>query len=152
MSTKTNREEVDTTIQEDGQQKDYLILSEEERAKGFVRPVRDKYLHVGIAGPKYPLRDLSEEEKERFVDLDYVKFEKYPEGVSAITGRYWTQKQLDSVGGGCGALTSMSRTIAETYARNPHFYNGTFCATCKEHFPVGERGEFVWEDGSRVGT
>lgn len=29
----------------DGQQKAYLILSEEERAKGFVRPVRTSYVH-----------------------------------------------------------------------------------------------------------
>ena len=29
-----------------GQQKAYLVLSEEERAKGFVRPVRYKYLHL----------------------------------------------------------------------------------------------------------
>lgn len=28
-----------------GQQKGYVVLSEEERAKGFVRPVRQKYLH-----------------------------------------------------------------------------------------------------------
>lgn len=28
----------------------YLVLSEEERAKGFVRPVRRTYLHVGIDG------------------------------------------------------------------------------------------------------
>lgn len=28
-----------------GQQEDYLVLSEEERAKGFVRPVRRSYVH-----------------------------------------------------------------------------------------------------------
>lgn len=28
----------------------YLVLSEEERAKGFVRPVRTKYVHVGGCG------------------------------------------------------------------------------------------------------
>lgn len=28
----------------------YLVLSEEERAKGFVRPLRRKYVHVGIDG------------------------------------------------------------------------------------------------------
>jgi hypothetical protein len=31
---------------EDGQQKAYLVLSEEERAKGFVRPVREVYIHL----------------------------------------------------------------------------------------------------------
>jgi hypothetical protein len=29
-----------------GQMKAYLVLSEEERAKGFVRPVRTAYLHT----------------------------------------------------------------------------------------------------------
>ena len=38
------------------QNKTYLVLSEEERAKGFVRPVRTSYRHVGIAGPQYELR------------------------------------------------------------------------------------------------
>jgi hypothetical protein len=30
----------------DGQQETYLVLSEEERAKGFMRPVRTAYTHV----------------------------------------------------------------------------------------------------------
>lgn len=30
---------------EEGQNECYLVLSEEERAKGFVRPVRDTYIH-----------------------------------------------------------------------------------------------------------
>lgn len=32
-------------LKENGQQKGYVVLSEEERAKGFVRPVRRSYLH-----------------------------------------------------------------------------------------------------------
>ena len=32
----------------DGMQESYLVLSEEERARGFVRPVRRSYRHVGI--------------------------------------------------------------------------------------------------------
>lgn len=32
-------------ICEDGQQETYLVLSEEERAKGFVRPLRRSYIH-----------------------------------------------------------------------------------------------------------
>lgn len=83
-----------------GMQKGYVVLSEAERAKGFVRPYRDSYIH-----------------------------EK------------------------CGVLTKMGRSIAETYARDPFFYSGTFCAGCGSHFPVGEDGEFVW-DGTdeKVGT
>lgn len=75
----------------DGMQKDYLVLSEEERAKGFVRPVRTKYVH----------------------NL-------------------------------CGAMSTMGQAIAETYARDPSFYSGTFCVACRAHFPVGEDGEFAW--------
>lgn len=83
-----------------GQQKDYVVLAEEERAKGFVRPVRQSYRHNR-----------------------------------------------------CGATTTMGLTLAETYARDPYFYSGTFCATCQTHFPVGENGEFIWfGTDQKVGT
>ena len=84
---------------ETGQQKGYVVLSESERKKGFVRPFRDMYRHNK-----------------------------------------------------CGTITTMSRSIAETYARDPHFYSGTFCLHCKAHFPVGEDGEFTWmeNDGSEI--
>ena len=52
----------------------------------------------------------------------------------------------------CGVATTMGTALAETYARDPHFYSGTFCCGCGTHFPVGEHGEFVWDDGSKVGT
>lgn len=57
----------------------------------------------------------------------------------------------------CGKITTMSRDIAETYARDPGFYNGTFCVTCRAHFPIGEDGEFTWyemdgREGAKVGT
>jgi hypothetical protein len=57
----------------------------------------------------------------------------------------------------CGKITTMSRDIAETYARDPGFYSGTFCTTCRAHFPVGEDGEFTWyemdgREGPKVGT
>ncbi len=32
-------------LKENGQQKGYVVLSEAERAKGFVRPVRESYTH-----------------------------------------------------------------------------------------------------------
>jgi hypothetical protein len=88
-----NRVDPDTGLQDT-----YLVLSDEERAKGFVRPLRVTYIH------------------ER-----------------------------------CGTATTMARPIAETYARNPHFYGGTYCAKCQDHFPVGPDGEFVW-DRSREDT
>jgi len=84
----------------DGMQATYLVLSEDERAKGFVRPVRRSYQH-----------------------------EK------------------------CGVVTTMSADIAETYARDPHFYGATYCATCRSHFPVGAGGQFVWDGtATKVGT
>lgn len=52
----------------------------------------------------------------------------------------------------CGVATRMSYEIAETYARDPKFYSGTYCCGCGTHFPVGADGEFVWNDGSKVGT
>lgn len=60
-----------------GQQEGYVVLAEEERAKGFVRPVRRSYRHLK-----------------------------------------------------CNTVTTMGQTIAETYARNPYFYSGTFCCGC----------------------
>lgn len=91
---------------ETGQQKAYVVLTEEERAKGFVRPVRNAYVHVG-------------------------------------KGAVFDGAVLVKLGeGGCGALTKMSREIAETYARDPNFYSGTFCTACREHRPLDE---FVWD-------
>lgn len=136
----------------DGQHVDHWVLCEEERQKGFVRPVRLAYVHVGPPGPKYPLRELTDEERHRYADIGYVKFEPYPEGEHGL-GRYWSQAQLDKAGKGCGVRTSMPRSIAETYAAQPGYYGSTFCCGCREYLPVGRNGEFVW-DGTdeRVGT
>lgn len=84
-----------------GQQKGYVVLSADERAKGFVRPVRTRYMHLT-----------------------------------------------------CGTVTTMGMALAETYARQPDFYSGTFCCGCCNHFPVGADGEFVWDDDHavKVGT
>jgi len=98
-------------LRPDGQQKNYVVLSAEERAKGHVRPLRYKYIHVGIGGTE-----------------------------SKLTGR------------GCGVETRMGHAIAETYARDPKFYSGTFCtgSKCKAHFPLDE---FIWSDtDERVGS
>jgi hypothetical protein len=75
-------------LKPNGQQQDYLVICPEDRAKGFIRPYRDSYVHMK-----------------------------------------------------CGAITRMARPIAETYARNPKFYGGTFCVGCGAHFPVSE---FKW--------
>jgi hypothetical protein len=72
-----------------GQQKGYVVLSADERAKGLIRPLRDSYIHKP-----------------------------------------------------CGTLTKMGAAIAETYARDPTFYSGTFCVGCRQHFPLDQ---FVWD-------
>ncbi len=50
----------------------------------------------------------------------------------------------------CGSVTTMGRALSETYARDPTFYDATFCCHCNRHLPVAE---FVWTvDGERVGS
>lgn len=80
-----------------GMQKGYVVLSAEERGKGFVRPVRRSYRHKP-----------------------------------------------------CNSVTIMGIALAETYARDPTFYSGTFCCNCATHFPLDQ---FVWEGtDEQVGT
>lgn len=134
-------------VKPNGQQAGYVVLCDEERAKGFVRPVRSAYIHVGVR-PEFPTREVTTQERA-WAGEDMVAFERYPPERAPATGRYWTAAQLKS---GCGTRTTMGRALAETYARDPSFYGATFCCHCGEHFPVGARGEFIWEDGSRVGT
>lgn len=136
------------------QNKVYLVLSEEERAKGFTRPYRDTYKHLGLR-PMHALRDLTDDEKTRYVHPDdgdetFDKFEPYPEG-SASVGRFWTRKDLRP---GCGTTTTMGRALSETYARDPSFYGATYCVRCAKHRPVAE---FVWieangSEGPAVGS
>lgn len=122
----------------------YLVLSEEERAKGYVRKVRRSYTHVGLK-PKYPLRDLTEEERQRYPESGYVKFEEYPESESPVSGMFWTQRDLDTKG--CGTVTTMGLAIAETYARDPKFYGSTYCVHCQMHRALNE---FLWEGTTEV--
>lgn len=147
-----------------GQHQSYWVLSDAERAKGFIRPVRASYVHVGPPGPRFPLRDLTEEERTHFGSM-YVKYEPYPSKSASTAvgldpdqttnpgravGQYWTQAQLDAAGRGCRTRTTMGSALAETYARDPRFYGATFCCGCRTHLPVAE---FVW-DGTmeRVGS
>lgn len=124
-----------------GQHTDYWVLSEEERAKGLVRPVRLAYRHDGPAKPG-TLRDLTDEEAERFAGCGYVKFEAYLPSKSPAIGKYWMQAHLDRLDTGCGGVTTMALPLAETYARDPGFYGSTFCCHCGKHFPVAE---FTWD-------
>ena len=136
-------------VKANGQHADYYVLCDEERAKGFVRPVRYSYMHTGLPAPKYPLRDLTATEHEQYDQYGYLKFEEYPPAAGCGVGRYWTQPMLDRLNKGCGTTTSMGQKLAETYARDPYFYGATFCCACGTHFPVAE---FVWEDGTVLGS
>ena len=53
----------------------------------------------------------------------------------------------------CDTITTLPDMVAERYARYPEFYPKFFgqawCDTCRMHRPVGE---FVWTDGSVVGS
>lgn len=130
-------------VEPSGMNKTYLVLSEEERAKGFVRPVRRSYVHKGIQ-PKHPTRELTADEHTRYDQYGYLVFEAYPQSDSAVTGRFWTADQL---GSGCGTVTTMGQALAETYARDPKFYGATFCCGCGSHFPVEQ---FVWAGTDEV--
>jgi hypothetical protein len=129
-----------------GQHQNYVVLCAEERAKGFVRPVRTSYKHIGIR-PKYPTRELTEEEHERYDKFKYVVYEEYPEDKRPLMGRFWTEADLNS---GCGTVTTMGSALSETYARDPKFYGSTYCCGCGKHLPVEQ---FVWTaDGTVVGS
>lgn len=129
-----------------GMQKAYLVLSADERSRGFVRPLRRSYRHAGIR-PRDPLRDLTPAERERYAGAGYVSYEAYGPGADAL-GRFYTAEQLKPP---CGSsVTRMADALAETYARNPAFYGSTWCVGCKKHLPVEE---FQWvDDGAAVGS
>lgn len=137
---------------ETGQHEIYLVLSEEERAKGFVRPVRKSYIHIGRYVDLYGGTIEPLDEKDRF-SPNKVAFLRYPESESPCVGKYLTQEEFENMGkniGGCNGVTSMGIALAETYARDPKFYTATYCGHCGKHLPVNE---FVWEGSDeRVGS
>lgn len=145
----------------DGQYADHFVLCPEDRAKGYVEPYRESYIHVGRPGPRYPLRDLTAEEEARLNDgvaaddpERIVKYEDYPESERPALGKIWSWGDLEKVGKGCGQLTRMPTPVAASYAAQPGYYGSTFCCGCRAYFPVGRNGEFVWdrETMQRVGT
>lgn len=74
------------------------------------------------------------------------QFERHPtiptEGVEFVQPLRHSYKHLK-----CGGVTTMGDGIARTYAAQPDFYTGTFCATCHAYFDFkNEDGHFVWID------
>ncbi len=146
----------------EGQQNEcYLVLSEEEREKGFVRPYRNRYIHVGRNVTKHWKgihRMLEGDELEEREGKEYIAIMTVltKDDGSFLGGPYVTQEELDAWNageriGGCGGKTLMVREIAETYAREPGFYGSTWCLNCRTHIHVGE---FIWDDdsGETVGS
>ena len=43
---------------------------------------------------------------------------------------------------GCGSNTTMGTGLAESFARDPHQYGKTFCASCGDYYPLSE---FTWK-------
>lgn len=118
----------------------------------LMQEVKTSYVHVGRPIPSN-LRDLTDEEKERYTSEGYVKFEEYGPEKFPWKGNYWTQKQLDRVFTGCGGETIVSSIAAVAYTRSPRAYGTTFCSHCRNHFPIGITGAFVWTGtDERVGA
>lgn len=116
-----------------GQHKGYIVLCAEERAKGFVRPYRDTYKHVGpnICG--------------LHVGPDGARVCYMDPGHAGACGTATGPRPQ-----ACRSVTTMGRALSETYARDPKFYGATFCCGCNRHLPVAE---FTWTaDGERVGS
>ncbi len=142
-------------VKANGQNEAYLVLNEEERAKGFVRPVRTDYVHMGINWNKIPheIRMLDEsEKKDELKKYVAVLYHVKGEDGKFAGGRYITENELkdikkDGYTGGCGVRTKMNQTISETYARNPKFYGATFCVGCGKHLSVSE---FVWDGTDEI--
>lgn len=59
ITSDRNDAELNTPEGPGQQNKKYLVLSEEERLKGFVRPLRRSYIHVGIGGHEIDPNDRS---------------------------------------------------------------------------------------------
>lgn len=129
------------------QNKAYLVLSEEERAKGFIRPLRCSYVHKGRLYDK-GLELLKVPETINGKTYHAIATVLANEDGSRKGGSYLTKDEVDQYNqnsgyvGGCGTLTTMAKPIAETYARDPNFYGATYCCGCQRHIGVHE---FVWD-------
>lgn len=60
--------------------------------------------------------------------------------VRPVRRTYVHSRDVDDIRA-CGATTTMSLDIAETYARDPKFYGYTYCTSCRQHHPVAA---FTW--------
>lgn len=148
QSLTTDRNDPDLHIKsKSGQNMKYLILSEEERAKGFVRPLRRSYVHVGTKPnlEEGTIRKLTDEEKIMCAGENYVAFLQYKKNRGHVVGLFLKDGYDKS--NGCGGVTVMRLELCQTYACDPKFYSSTYCAHCKTHLPVSE---FIWDEDKEV--
>ena len=131
-----------------GQHLAYWVLSEEERKKGFIRPLRWTYRHVGrsVCGRiKSPLGDPT----HLTICASQPNHKGECWGVIQEVSQFeavWAERF--QIIGGCNYNTTMQQALAETFAANPKYYGATFCGNCLAYFPVSE---FVWVDDPGTG-
>ncbi len=138
---------------ETGQHASYIVLCESERQKGFVRPYRDAYKHVG----RSICAKLIHTDPEKRLGGSRPICDQASGHEGPCDGSYRVVSQPEHARleqthriGGCGTVTTMGRALSETYARDPKFYGATFCCGCNRHLPVAE---FEWTaDGQVVGS
>lgn len=136
MTLTTDRTHPDLNVPEGPgrQNKVYLVLSDEDIAKGYVKPYRDAYIHDSIDAPKGPLRELTAEERAQYDQFGYTHYEEGDQ-------RFWTKDRLERSKRRCGVVTTMGFKLSATYARDPRFYGATYCCGCGMHYPLNE---FHW--------
>jgi hypothetical protein len=137
-----------------GQHRDYIVLCPDERAKGFVRPYRDKYIHTGRkvcgAWESPPVSRINGTIGVCTKELGHEGNHCDPQTLHVSLGDAKKIRDRQIWPWGCGVETKMGQALSETYARDPSFYGATFCVRCNQHLPVGE---FVWSaDGETVGS
>lgn len=127
-----------------GQYKDYIVLCPDERAKGFVRPVRNSYQHVGrsVCAETVPGQTLNLGSPRDVCSLSFGHEGDHTGPFFRTTQAEQSRLLQSHRKGGCGVVTKMGQDLSETYARDPKFYGATFCVGCNRHVPVGE---FVWD-------
>lgn len=90
--------------------------------------------------------NMAEEEFDYGEKRDDGQFENHP---TIDEGEFKRPIRLEYKHNRCGGVTRMGRKLAESIARDPDYYDSTFCSKCGDYFPLEE---FEWvDDGVTVG-
>ncbi len=96
-------------LRPDGQQRGYIVLTPEERAKGFVQPVRNSYRHLPCGGVTTMGQGLSETYARNpwfysgtfcttcGTHYDLSQFEWVGSNGESLDPLKWSQEKMDSV-------------------------------------------------------